>query len=118
MINCFEIPAVNIDRAIKFYSELFRVEIKKIVCDTEQMGFFPDDFEIRGMISKAEKFNPSCDGIVIYFDGGKSIDEKIDRAVKIGGEVVMPKTQIIPENQGCFALIKDTEGNRIGFYSK
>ncbi|MFA8341983.1 MAG: VOC family protein [Rhodothermaceae bacterium] len=118
MINCYEIPATDIDRAIKFYSQLFQVEIKKADYETEQMGFFPENCEICGMISRAEKFNPSADGVIIYFDGGKNIDEKLELAVKAGGEIVKPKTQIEAENAGCFALIKDTEGNRIGLYSK
>lgn len=118
MINWFEIPATDIDRAIKFYSRLFQIDISKIDCGTEKMGFFPEDFQVGGMISKAAKFNPSRDGVIIYFEGGENLEDKLEEVEKLGGQIVMPKTKIEAENKGYFALILDSEGNRIGLYSK
>lgn len=118
MINWFEIPATDIDRAILFYSKLFQIDISKIDCGTEQMGFFPEDFQVGGMISKAENFNPSKNGVIIYFDGGKDLENNLSLVEKLGGEIVMPKTKIEAENRGYFALVLDSEGNRIGLYSK
>ena len=117
MINWFEIPATNIDRAISFYSELFSVEITKTDCGEEQYGFFPQDSEFTGMISKADKFNPSRDGVVLYFDPGENFDEILKKVENLGGEIVRPKTKI-DDDKGYFALILDSEGSRIGFYTR
>lgn len=117
MITWFEIPATDIDRAIAFYSKLFQIDLVKMDCGTEQMAFFPEDFPLGGMISKADKFNPSRDGIILYFDGGENMEEKLKIAADLGGEIVRPKTKIDNDN-GYFSLVLDSEGNRIGFYSK
>ena len=42
------------------------------------------------------------------------IDEKIAMVEKLGGKIVLPKTEL--ESVGQFAVIEDTEGNAIGLY--
>lgn len=118
LISFFEIPATDISRAVNFYNELFGFEIKISDCGEEKMAFFPgEDNNVCGAISQAKNFEPSAQGVLIHFDVTGRIDDLITKVPELGGKIVMGKTQIVPEDQGCFALVLDSEGNRIGLHS-
>lgn len=117
-VNWFEIPALDIDRAVEFYSWLFKMELKKCSYGEEEMAFFPENrLNVWGAISKAADFNPSENGIVIYFNADDTLDETLEEVVSMGGVIIRCKTKIEAEGRGSFALIGDTEGNRLGLYS-
>ena len=117
-VKWFEIPAVDFSRAVQFYATVFEVELKTFECEEEKMAFFPEKEDtVNGMISQAKDFNPSKDGVVIYFDAENKMDKLIDRITNSGGSILTGKTKIEAEGRGYFALIKDSEGNRIGLYS-
>ena len=44
----------------------------------------------------------------------ENVDEYLDKAVALGGEVAMPKTPV--PGMGYFAYFKDTEGNILGLW--
>ncbi len=116
MISFFEIPARDFNRAVDFYEKVFETDIDRCDCGEEQMGFFPGgQGGLRGAISRSEDFNPSVDGVLIHFVT-EQIDTVLQRVEKAGGRIVRPKTEIDAEGQGCFALILDSEGNRIGIH--
>lgn len=117
LIKWFEIPAKDFNRAVKFYNTIFDIELKKFEWETEKMAFFPEETNIGGAVSEAKDFNPSTDGVVVYFDGTDNLDKMIQKVIKAGGSILREKTKI-DDNKGEFCLMKDTEGNRIGFYSK
>lgn len=118
LITWFEIPALNINRAVKFYETLFGYELKLCEFETEKMAFFPEtEFNTNGMISVAKDFNPSEDGVIIYFNATHKLDTLITNTIKANGKILKEKCKIEAEGRGYFALIKDTEGNRIGLYS-
>jgi predicted enzyme related to lactoylglutathione lyase len=118
MVTWFEIPAVDFDRAVAFYGELFEVELRTCDCGEEQMAFFPEqDVNVPGMISRAEGFEPSADGVVVYFDAAGRLEELADKTVDLGGRVLVGPTEIDAEGRGSFALLCDTEGNRFGLYA-
>lgn len=117
LINWFEIPAVDFERAVKFYSVFLGYKLE--VCDwgEEKMAFFPEnECNIGGAVSWAKDFNPSEDGVVIYFNAGTKLDEMLSNLENLGGSIIRGKTKIEAEGRGHFALIKDSEGNRIGLY--
>ena len=119
LINWFEIPATDFSRALNFYEKLFGYDLKVCDYETEKMAFFPEkEFGNCGMISQAKGFNPSEDGVVIYFDATNIIDSLINKVTELGGKILKDKCKIDAEGRGHFALIKDSEGNRIGFYSE
>lgn len=116
VISFFEIPATDFDRAVDFYKKIFGLPIDRCDCGEEKMGFFPDSGSgLRGAISRAKGFHPSSDGVLIHFVTHK-IDTLLPMVEPAGGRVVMPKTMIEAEGNGCFALILDSEGNRIGIH--
>jgi predicted enzyme related to lactoylglutathione lyase len=83
------------------------------------MAFFPEDeVKVCGMISKAKDFRPSNDGTIIYFNPGDELDTILNKVPALGAEIHIGKAKIQAEGRGYFALILDTEGNRIGLYSE
>lgn len=116
VISFFEIPATDFNRAVTFYENIFGWPIERCECGEEKMGFFPDSGSgLRGAISLANGFYPSSDGVLVHFVTDQ-IDALLPMVEPAGGKIVMPKTNIEAEGNGCFALILDSEGNRIGIH--
>jgi uncharacterized protein len=120
MVGWFEIPSTNIDRAIKFYEEVFDVKLTKAPMGDLEMAFFsgdPDKSGAFGAIVKHDQYyKPSHDGVLIYFMS-EDITTELSRVEKAGGKVLQPKT-LIAENVGHMAMFEDTEGNRIALHSR
>lgn len=118
VINWFEIPAKNFDRACKFYSDVLGGEIQ--VMDSPagmKYGFLPgtDKDVVGGAVVSGEGYEPSAKGSVVYLNGGDDLSRPLSKIEKAGGKVLMPKTSI-GEN-GFMAHFTDTEGNRVAFHS-
>ena len=116
-INWFEIPAVDLDRAKKFYQEIFAQEFYDYEMPGYKMVGFPCDQDgVGGAICKAEGMVPSKTGVIIYLNGGDDLSVVLNRVEAAGGSIVVPKTQISPEI-GYFAHFIDSEGNLIALHS-
>jgi predicted enzyme related to lactoylglutathione lyase len=118
VITWFEIPAIDYDRAKKFYSEVLNVTITDSDMPNCRYGVFPLDQEnngTSGAIMKMEGCKPSADGATVYFDGGNDLSVPLARVEAAGGSILVPKTDI-GEN-GFFAQFIDTEGNRVALHS-
>ncbi len=120
-LNWFEIPALDIARATKFYETIFGVTMEKM---QEMMGMkmagFPADMgngKASGALVQSAQHKPSIDGCVIYLNANPQIQPVIDRIEKAKGKVLMPKTQISPEI-GYMAFFVDTEGNKVGLHAQ
>lgn len=61
--------------------------------------------------------SPRDNGTLVYLNGGEDLNLALGRVKEAGGEVVMDKTDI-GQDIGHFALFIDSEGNRVGLYSK
>jgi predicted enzyme related to lactoylglutathione lyase len=117
LINWFEIPANDIERAVKFYSTVLQMELQIVDYGTEKMAFFPEGYNISGAISQHKDFLPSSNGVMITFHAGNNMTGFLERVASAGGEIKIPKTKIEAENRGYFATFKDIEGNVLGVYS-
>ena len=116
-INWFEIPASNFDRAVKFYGEVFASDLPPNEIMGVQMAFLPSsDGGVGGAVCYGEGYKPSENGTLPYLNGGDDLTTPLSRVEAAGGQVVLPKTKISDE-VGFFAIIKDTEGNRVAFHS-
>ncbi|MEQ8475168.1 VOC family protein [Fulvivirga sp.] len=116
-ISIFEIPATKISRAIDFYQAILDVKIEKIEMPGMQMGILPyEDQVVTAVITQAEGYNPSGDGVTIYLNGGDNLQVILDKVEKNGGKTLIPKTPHA-DDSGYFAIFFDTEGNRIGLHS-
>jgi predicted enzyme related to lactoylglutathione lyase len=113
LISWVEIPAMDIERATIFYNKMLNLEIQVLNFGKEKMACFPNG---EGAISQAPDFYPSTNGVLVSFDTEKNLDETLKTVSENGGEVLQPKTKIEAEGRGYFALIIDTEGNKVGLY--
>lgn len=114
----FEIPVTDMDRAIAFYSAIFQVELTVTTHSDIPMAFFPGNANsVTGALIKMEEMQPGTTGPLIYLNGGDNLQVVLDRIVPAGGQVLVPKT-LIAEEIGYFAIFLDTEGNRLGLFSR
>jgi len=118
LISWFDIPTTDFNRAVKFYQNVFDLTLNVVDCGGEKMGCFPDDGEnVTGCIYYSTDSKPSIDGVVISFHTDHEINSFLNRVEQNGGKTITPKTKILVEGRGYFALFSDTEGNRLGIYS-
>ncbi len=119
-LNWFEIPTEDFDRAVKFYNSLYDTTLT--ISDMEegimQMAILPHEYEggVGGAIIKSEGYLPSTNGTLIYLNAGADVSPMLERAVKAGGSVVMPKMEL-PRDLGHIAIFTDSEGNKIGLHA-
>jgi len=120
-ISWFEIAATDLDRAQKFYETIFGMSMIPMDMPEVKMRMFPvDDMmtQIGGALCDSGGFHKASetDGPLIYLNGNPDLQNVLDKVEGAGGSIMMPKTEISPE-YGFMAIIKDTEGNRIGLHS-
>lgn len=119
-LNWFEIPALDTERAKKFYEAIFEISMESVDMMGMQMVMFPysqePDGKVSGALCKSEFHKPSADGVLIYLNANPDMQPILDRVGAAGGQIVMPRTQISPE-VGFMAFFIDTEGNRIGLHA-
>lgn len=112
----FEIPVLDLDRAMAFYSAVFETSLTREEIDGYQMAMFPvkdEVFGASGALVQGDVYIPSIEGCFLYF-GVESIDETMARALANGGSEMYAKKS--NGELGWVAEIKDTEGNRIALH--
>ncbi len=115
-INWFEIPTVDMERALKFYNTIFEVAMtSQEAMPGFTMAMFPSQDGVGGAIIQGEGYTPSQTGSLVYLNGGSNLSTVLERVEAAGGKVLMPKTDI-GEN-GFVAYFGDTEGNKVGLHS-
>jgi len=116
-ISIFEIPATDIQRAVKFYKAILDIEIDEMEFPGMYMGLFPIENQATvGVILKGEDQKPSANGITIYLNAGNDLQPVLDKVTTNGGEIKIPKTAHA-DDSGHFAIFIDSEGNRLGLHS-
>lgn len=116
-VSIFEIPAIDLARAVKFYSTIFDLTIETMDIQNMKMGLFPyDEQSTVGVIIQGDGDIPSDTGVTLYLNGGEDLQVILSRVEESGGKIISPKTPHADES-GFFALFLDTEGNRLGLHS-
>lgn len=116
-ISIFEIPATDLSRAVRFYEEILDIKVEQMDFPGMEMGIFPYEGQlVTGVIVKGEGYQPSVDGVTIYFNGVENLQIVLDRVEKNAGKIIVPKTSHADES-GYFAIFIDSEGNKIGLHS-
>lgn len=116
-VNWFEIPVIDMPRAKAFYEHVLNVKLQPLNLGPLEMAMFPTRAGTpgaTGALMKGEAFQPSRQGVQIYFTT-PDVDGTLERVQERSGKVVLPKTPIGP--LGFIASFKDSEGNRIGLRS-
>lgn len=110
----FEIPVLDLDRAVRFYEAIFDCKLDHWSADE---ALFGEGKNASGCLLRGAGNVPSTTGPLITFDVGDDLPGVLARVAKAGGEVLKEKTLINPDI-GYDAEFKDSEGNRISLYSK
>jgi predicted enzyme related to lactoylglutathione lyase len=111
-ITHIEIPADDVDRARRFYRELFGWQTGEI---DGMPGYFLFSFgEIGSAGGAIGKRGESIADHVRNYIEVDAIDPVLGRVAELGGEVKTPRTEI--PGQGWFAVIDDSEGNELGLF--
>ena len=116
-VNWFEIPAINIQRAVAFYNHIYVLNMEIVESESYAMAFFPANGGIGGAIVAGSGCIPSETGSLVYLNGGEDLGPTLEKIEEAGGRVILPKT-LINEESGYFAIFIDTEGNRLALHSK
>jgi uncharacterized protein len=120
----FEMPADDVERAKKFYTDLFGWKIEKwpgtsskdsssssmeywIVSTTDDKG---NKAPIGGGLMKRQEQHQQ----ITNFIDVNSVDEYSSKIEKIGGKVVVTKMAV--PGMGYFAVCHDTENNSFGIW--
>jgi predicted enzyme related to lactoylglutathione lyase len=114
LIAWVEIPTQDFQRAVKFYNSVLQFEMEGMDFGHEKMAIFPNG---EGAIIEAEGYQPASTGVLVSLNVTDTMEASLDRVKAAGGEVLKEKTKIEAEGRGYFAIFKDSEGNRLGFYS-
>jgi predicted enzyme related to lactoylglutathione lyase len=110
----FEIPADNVDRAVKFYADVFGWKAQKYAGsptdyrtvttgDEKEMG-------INGAIMA--RGQEKC---VIDTIGVPDVDKFLKKITAAGGKALTKKMPV--PGMGYFAYFQDTEGNKLGVFT-
>jgi len=117
-LNWFEIPALDIERAKKFYETILDITLTNVDMHGSKMAFFPQEEnseKVSGALVQSKDHTPSMTGVSIYLNANPDLQTVLNRIENIKGKVTVPKTNI-GEN-GNVAFFIDTEGNHIGLHS-
>jgi len=117
-IHWFEIPTTDLARAEAFYAATLGItNFRRELAGPTEMAIFPYDnaaHGVGGALVHGGPLKPSSNGVVIYLNAGQDLRGAVDRAIKAGGSVRQPVTDI--GDPGQIALIQDSEGNIVGLH--
>jgi uncharacterized protein len=115
VINWFEIPALALDRAARFWEAVLMTKLTRESVPGTDMAIFPhgEGSEPGGALVR-RGVRPSAMGTLVYLDARGDLDAAIARAQKAGGKLAVPRTDI--GKDGAFAIVVDTEGNAVGLH--
>ena len=93
-VSWFEIPAIDFQQAVQFYNHIFGIEMEQNITEVNAMAFFPVTSGIGGAIISGPGSIPSDKGPLLYLNGGKDLNDALNKVEAVGGRIVMPKTLI------------------------
>ncbi|MGL5838956.1 MAG: VOC family protein [Sphingorhabdus sp.] len=109
----FEIPVIDMDRAVNFYEKLLGTKLERETVDGYEMArfsFAEGTPGATGALAKGDVYKPSKDGAIVYFHVD-DIKATVARAEAMGRPVLYPVKDI--GEAGFVAEIEDSEGNRL-----
>jgi uncharacterized protein len=117
VINWFEIPVTDMDRATRFYSTVLGEKVELAREYDMPMAFLPmsSQEDVGGALVSGDGYIPSQQGTTVYLNGGEDLGPMLDRVAETGGQVLLPKTSI--GEHGFIGIFVDTEGNKVGLHS-
>ncbi|RZL91665.1 MAG: VOC family protein [Variovorax sp.] len=118
VVNWFEIPVADIDRAQAFYEKVFAFRLRREEMGGGALAVFPYDEPATGgcLQSGANRTAAAGAGIRVYLDCSPSLDAVLGRIESAGGSIVSPRFTL-PGDMGVIAHMRDSEGNEVGLHA-
>jgi predicted enzyme related to lactoylglutathione lyase len=113
VINWFEIPVADMDRAVAFYEPVMQVTLRRETMDCAELVFPHQDPAPGGALAKFDGIAPSAQGAIIYLHTD-ILPPRSTASPRRVGRVFGPLT--LPNDIGTIALFTDSEGNRVGLH--
>ena len=111
-----DIPVLDLDRAMRFYSAVLGQDLKKQEFPGMTIGvLLHNDGEVGACLFTNPDEKPSDKDSMIYLNANGRLDEALSAVTPNGGKIVPPKHPIGPF--GFRAVVVDSEGNCIALYS-
>jgi predicted enzyme related to lactoylglutathione lyase len=117
----FEIPADDVEKLRKFYSELFGWKIERMPGPVEYWGIATVPVNEKGMPQRPgvnggmmKRQNPEHKPV--NYIAVESVDEYVKRIEALGGRVIAPKMEV--PGIGWWALALDPEGNQFAILQR
>ncbi len=103
-----EIPVTDLERASRFYEEVFQFSLESTMVDGYSMALFPavpGSSGASGALVKGDVYIPSKSGPIVYF-GTENIDRTLERVRKAGGKILYPEKRL--DGIGSVAEFEDS----------
>jgi len=109
-----ELPALDFEKAKKFYETVFGWEVIILTGFTDYAFFKTGETGIGGAFTKAKR--PASGEIMLYIQV-EDIPTALRQITKNHGSVLQEKTAI-GQDMGYYAIFKDINGNKMGLWSQ
>jgi len=112
----FEIGCQDIEKAKKFYGELFgwNFDAYGPAAMINNIGMKPDGSGGPGIGGHLNSLGHEPHKYVTVYAGVENLQASIDQAVKLGGKCIVPPVEV--PGMGHFSWIADPEGNVVGLW--
>lgn len=118
-INWFEIPALDLERAFKFYAHILNNNVRKGTFGNGDLILFNVPFNtgeaVGGSIVVREELKPTTEGPIIYINAFGKLSDATSKVEEAGGKLIVPFMNL--GKFGYAAIMIDSEGNKIGLLS-
>jgi predicted enzyme related to lactoylglutathione lyase len=120
-LHWFEIPVHDLDRAQRAYETVLGRPLRR-----EAMGpqvtlavfeYAPECGCGGCLIAGADGLQPGGSGALVYLNAEPSLNAAVGRAEGLGLRIEVPRVDL-PGAMGAYAVIIDTEGNRVGLHAQ
>ena len=113
----YDIPALDLDRAICFYSAVLGASVRQELVGNVPTGWLPtEDGQVMGCVCVVPGFRPSADGVMIYLGVNGRLRAAV-AAVRDHGGTVQADVHAIGQH-GFRAEVLDSEGNCLALHSE
>lgn len=112
-----DMPVVDLDRAISFYSAVLGNEVKKEAYEGCAFGLLPHaNTNVSGCLIEVDESKITKAGPLLYFNVNGRIEAATEQAIAHGGSVDEPFMDM--GAHGKRVVVIDSEGNRIALHSE
>jgi predicted enzyme related to lactoylglutathione lyase len=112
----FDLPADDPERARAFYEELFNWRFEFLPTPMPYYLIETTDLNGNPGIGGGMAKRGAPEQVISNYIGVESIDECIEKVVKLGGKIFLPKTPV--PAWGYLAVCLDTENNTFGLWEE